>query len=152
MWPRTRIIQVTQFSGGMCVFVCVRMRVCVCVCVCVWYIVCLAWMRLRTGWKNVLTLIWNWIKVGQEGSVKTLSQISCFYFSKQSLTPLFGFLGGSVGKESACNAGDMGSVPGWRRSPGAEHATHSSILAWKVPWTEEPEGLWSRGSQRVRYN
>ena len=29
-------------------------------------------------------------------------------------------------------------------------ATHSSILAWRIPWTEEPSGLWSRGSQRVR--
>ena len=29
-------------------------------------------------------------------------------------------------------------------------ATHSSILAWRIPWTEEPGGLWSVGSQRVR--
>ena len=31
-------------------------------------------------------------------------------------------------------------------------ATHSSILAWKIPWTEEPGGLQSRGSQRVRHD
>ena len=31
-------------------------------------------------------------------------------------------------------------------------ATHSSILAWKISWTEEPGGLWSMGSQRVRHN
>ena len=31
-------------------------------------------------------------------------------------------------------------------------ATHSSILAWRVPWTEEPGGLQSMGSQRVRHN
>ena len=31
-------------------------------------------------------------------------------------------------------------------------ATHSSILAWKIPWTEEPGGLQSMGSQRVGYN
>ena len=31
-------------------------------------------------------------------------------------------------------------------------ATHSSILAWKIPWTEEPGGLQSMGSQRVRHN
>ena len=30
-----------------------------------------------------------------------------------------------------------------------EMATHSSVLAWKIPWTEEPGGLWSMGSQRV---
>ena len=31
-------------------------------------------------------------------------------------------------------------------------ATHSSILAWRIPWTEEPGGLQSMGSQRVRYD
>ena len=31
-----------------------------------------------------------------------------------------------------------------------ETATHSSVLAWRIPWTEEPGGLWSMGSQRVR--
>ena len=31
-------------------------------------------------------------------------------------------------------------------------ATHSSILAWRIPWTEEPGKLWSMGSQRVRHN
>ena len=31
-------------------------------------------------------------------------------------------------------------------------ATHSNILAWRIPWTEEPGGLQSIGSQRVRYN
>ena len=31
-------------------------------------------------------------------------------------------------------------------------ATHSSILAWKIPWTEEPGGLWFMGSQRVGHN
>ena len=33
--------------------------------------------------------------------------------------------------------------------PEKEMATHSSILAWRIPWTEEPEGLWSIGLQRV---
>ena len=33
-----------------------------------------------------------------------------------------------------------------------EMATHSSILAWEIPWTEEPGGLQSMGSQRVRHN
>ena len=33
-----------------------------------------------------------------------------------------------------------------------EMATHSSILAWRIPWTEEPGGLQSMGSQRVRHN
>ena len=45
-----------------------------------------------------------------------------------------GFLGGSDGKASAYNAGDLGSIPGLRRSPGEGN---DSILACRVPWTEE---------------
>ena len=95
------------------------------------------------------------------------------------------FPGSSTGKESACNAGDPSSIPGWGRSPGEGRdyplqysgaslvaqtvknppvmretcvrslgwedpleegmATHSSILAWSIPWEEEPGGLQSIG-------
>ena len=54
------------------------------------------------------------------------------------------------GKEYAGNAGDLSSIPGLGRSPGEGNATHSSILAWKIPWNEEPGGLQSLGLQRVR--
>ena len=47
---------------------------------------------------------------------------------------------------------DPGSIPGLGKSPGEEMATHSNTLAWKIPWTEEPGGLQSMGSQRVRHN
>ena len=61
------------------------------------------------------------------------------------------FPGGSEGKASACNAGDLGSIPGSGRSPGEGNGNpgngNSSILAWRIPWTEEPGGLQSRGSQ-----
>ena len=50
--------------------------------------------------------------------------------------------------ESAWNAGDPGLVPRW----GREMATHFSILAWKIPWTEELGQLQSMGSQRVGHN
>ena len=136
-----------------------------------------------------------------------------------------GFPGGSGGKASACNAGDLGSIPGMGRSPGEGNgnplqysrlenpkdkgagrstvhgvtrpsdqttkaplvppggasgknlvcqcrqprregfdpwvgkipleekmATHSSILTWRIPWTEKPSGLQSIGSQRVRHD
>ena len=99
------------------------------------------------------------------------------------------FPGSSAGKESACNAGDPGLIPGvgkipWRRNrlptpvflgfsggsmvksppakketwvqflswedpPEKEMATDSSILAWRISWTEEPCGLQSMGSKRV---
>ena len=57
-----------------------------------------------------------------------------------------GFLGGSDGKESACNAGDPSSIPGSGRSPG-EGNGNSTILAWRIPWTEESGGLQSMGLQ-----
>ena len=57
-----------------------------------------------------------------------------------------------MGKESACNAGDVGSIPGLGRSLEKEMATHSSILAWRIQWTEEPGGLQSIGSQRVGHD
>ena len=60
--------------------------------------------------------------------------------------------GGSDGKESACNVGDSGSIPELGKSPGEGMGTHASILTWKIPWTEEPGGLQSMGSQRVRHN
>ena len=59
---------------------------------------------------------------------------------------------GSVGKEAACNVGDLGLIPGWGRPLEKEMATHSSTLAWRIPWTEEPGGLQSMGSQRVGHD
>ena len=105
---------------------------------------------------------------------------------------LSGFPDSSVGKESACNAGEPVSIHGLERSPGEGisyplqyswaslvaqlvknppamwetwirslgwedplekgKATHSSILAWKIPWTEETGGLQSMELQRIRYD
>ena len=48
------------------------------------------------------------------------------------------FPGGSDGKASVYNAGDLGSIPGSGSSLEKEKANHSSTLAWKTPWTEEP--------------
>ena len=62
------------------------------------------------------------------------------------------FLGGSDGKESTCNAGDPGSIPGREAFLEKGMATHSNGLAWKIPWTEEPGGLQSMGSQRIGYD
>ena len=59
-----------------------------------------------------------------------------------------GFPGGSDIKEYACNAGDLGQEDPLEK----EMATHSSILAFRIPWTEEPGGLQSIGSQKVGYN
>ena len=50
-------------------------------------------------------------------------------------------------KASAYNAGDLSLIPGSGRSLEKEMATHSSTLAWKIPWMEEQDGLQSMGSQ-----
>ena len=52
----------------------------------------------------------------------------------------------------ACNAGHLGLFLGWEDPLEKEMATHSSILAWRIPWTEEPGEVQSRGSQRVRHD
>ena len=63
---------------------------------------------------------------------------------------IFGsFPGGSDGKASACNVGDLGLMPGPGNSLEKEMATHSITLTWKIPWMEEPGELQSMGSQRV---
>ena len=41
---------------------------------------------------------------------------------------------------------------GWKDPLEKEMATHSNILAWRIPWTKESGGLWSVGSQRIRHN
>ena len=70
---------------------------------------------------------------------------------KIKLSAFKGFSSGSDGKESICCVGDS-------RSPGQENplekgmAIHSSILAWRIPWTEEPGWPQSMGSQRVRHD
>jgi len=60
--------------------------------------------------------------------------------------------GVSDGKESACNAGDLGLIPGQEDPLEKGMETHSSIHAWRIPQTEKPVGLQSMGSQRVRHN
>ena len=58
-----------------------------------------------------------------------------------------GFPGGSDSKESACNAGDQVRSLGQKDPLQKGMATHSSILAWGIPWTEEPDMLQSMESQ-----
>ena len=69
-----------------------------------------------------------------------------WYSLKQILTICteLGFPGDAAVKNLPANAGDTGEaglIPGPGRSHEEDMATHSSILAWKIPWTEEPGGL-----------
>ena len=62
------------------------------------------------------------------------------------------FPDGSMVKNPPANAGDLGSTPGSRRSPGEGNGNLFSILAWKIPRTEKPGGLQSVGRKRVRHD
>ena len=72
------------------------------------------------------------------------------YMPSSGIVRIVHFPGGLGGKESACSSGDSSLIPGWEDLLEKGMATHSSILAWRIPWTEEPGGLQSMGSQRVR--
>ena len=69
-------------------------------------------------------------------------------------TPVvMGFPGGSDGKESACNVGDLGLIPGLGRSPGGRAWQSTSVfLPGESPWTEEPGRLQSMASPRAGHN
>ena len=57
--------------------------------------------------------------------------------------------GGSAGKESACSAGDLGAIAGWEDPLEKGEAPHSSILAWRIPWTVKSTGLQRVGHRSV---
>ena len=59
---------------------------------------------------------------------------------------------GKNAPDKAKDTGDVGSIPESGRAPGEGNATHSSILDWEIPWTEEPDALQFMGSQRVRHD
>ena len=55
-------------------------------------------------------------------------------------------------KNLPANAGDVGLIPGWGRSPGGGHDNPVQYSCLENPWAEEPVGLQSMGPQRVRHN
>ena len=55
-------------------------------------------------------------------------------------------------KNPPANGGVEDSIPGLGISPGEGNGNHSSVLAWEIPWTGEPGGLQSMGSQQVRHD
>ena len=90
-----------------------------------------------------------WIRILKRKICHT-QQINCDGL-KVELSP-----GGSVVKNlhaSAGDARDLGSIPGWGRSPRGGYGNPLQyILAWRIPWIEEPGGLHSVKSQRVRHD
>ena len=93
-----------------------------------------------------------WIKRKWGRELKSMSTGNCLVPSKvqhlASLCTFMGFPGGASGKEPAYQSRrrkNPGSIPGSGRSPEEGTAIHSGILAWRIPWTEEPGGLQSKG-------
>ena len=88
------------------------------------------------------------LSLPQEGKYKTY--LFFYYLSSHRASHM-----ALVVKNPPTNAGDLrdtGSIPRLRRHPVEGMATHSSILAWRIPWTGEPGGLQFLGSQRVRHD
>ena len=87
-----------------------------------------------------------------EGSLVCCSPWGCKEPDTTELnrTELSPVLSSSEGEESACSAGDLGSIPGLGRSPGRGHGNHSSIFAWKIPMDRSLVG-YSPWGCRVRH-
>ena len=79
----------------------------------------------------------------------SISEYPCYSLIRNFNVFFGGFPCSSVGKESACNAKTQVWFLGWEDPMGKEMATHSSILAWRIPWTEKPGGLQSMGPQEL---
>ena len=79
-------------------------------------------ISFRIDWFDLLSV---------QGTLKSLLQDRS---SKAPILQHLTFFMGSVSKESACNVGDLGSIPGLGRSPGERKGYRSSILAWRIPW------------------
>ena len=122
-----------------------------------------SWRKLRDIERGQITEVSPYVSIELEASsCRTTALTLCAVAHQltanptQVYGPIFFFLinSDSVAKNPPANAGDEGyksSISGWGRSPregNGNQPTHSSILTWKIPWTEEPRGLQSTGSQR----
>ena len=102
-------------------------------------------------WHSVLTLPQIDVPVLKSPPVDH----NIFFFPLVFLAIIYGlwaFPGGTVVKNLPANAGDVGLTPGPGKSPRGRNGNHSSILAWKIPWTEEPGRLQSTGLQRAGHD
>ena len=100
--------------------------------------------------RKVASLITQLVKnplAMQETPVRFLGQEDLLEKGQATHPVFLGFPCGSTSKESTCYAGVLGLIPELGRSLEKGKATHSSILAWRIPWT-----IHSMGSQRVRHH
>ena len=92
----------------------------------------------RGAWRSIV-----------HGVAKSLTRLSGLHFHLQC--NLWASLVAKM-VESTCDGVDLGLIAGLGRSLEEGMATYSSILAWRIPWTEESDGLQSMGLQRVRHD
>ena len=99
-------------------------------------------IRILSTSNRTITLTWFG---GQpiEHPFIIIQQLAFIYFFLILEQCQYGFPGGASGEESTSNVGDLGSIAASGGSPEEGTATHSSILAWRIPWTEEPGWLQS---------
>ena len=91
---------------------------------------------------------WNPSVIQYNPNIMLLHNDRLHFFFHCKTWHLMGFPRWLNGKESACQA-EYGVWPlGWEDPLEKEMATHSSILAWEIPWTKEPDRLQSLGSQK----
>ena len=123
---------------------------CVCMCVYIYRTYSPCDHRVRHDWATEFIAQYSIVCV-----CACMHTYMVYLHSYQQYIPTNSFLGGASGKEPTCNAGDIrevGLTLGLGRSPAEEMTTHSSILAWRISWTEECDGLQSMGLQRVGHD
>ena len=122
------------------------------ICVCVMYVcvcVCVFVSTLSNDQTGLMLLFCPQVRV--RANPAKLFMLFCFFISIISFD-LGGFPSWLSCKQSPCNAGDAVWISGLGDPLEEEMATYSSSLAREIPWTEEPGGLQSMGSQRVGHN
>ena len=111
------------------------------------------WMALLTKWMWVWASFGGWWQTGKPGVLqsKGLKRVRHDWVTELNWIFHWGFPGGSDGKDAAMWETRVQSL-GWEDHLEKRTATHSSILAWRIPWTEEPGELQSMGLQRAGHD
>ena len=92
------------------------------------------------------------IYIYQQSSFRVPNPFLLIRMFDKSEQIILGFPGGSVGKESTCNTGYLGLIPGSARSPGEGKGNPFQYSCLRILWAEEPGGLQSMRLQRVGHN
>ena len=113
----------------------------------------------HTPWNSAQSEEWNFAicsnmdGLGGQYAKWNMSETSTVWCHLYMESKNYNKRGGSDSKESACNVGDLGSISGSGEDPLEKgHGTPLQYSCWRIPWTEQPGGLQSIGSQRVGHS